>query len=65
MFSIGRSQNPQELGQIHPALRVSGWRTPTLSGSFVRWINIGLATFRVDCLAIRETELIQYGRKPL
>eukprot|EP01133_Synstelium_polycarpum_P029419 gene29419-36018_t len=41
---------PMELGQIHPALRVSGWRTPTLSGSFVRWVNIGLATFRVDCL---------------
>jgi hypothetical protein len=46
-----------DLNQIHPALRVSGWRPTTLSGGFVRWINIGLATFRVDCLAIRETEL--------
>jgi hypothetical protein len=47
-----------DLEQIHPALRVSGWRTPTLSGGIVRWVNIGLATFRVDCLAIRETELL-------
>jgi hypothetical protein len=46
-----------DLGQIHPALRVSGWRTPTLSDSFVRWKDIGLAPFRVGCLAIRETEL--------
>jgi hypothetical protein len=37
---------------------VSSWRTPTLSGGFVRWKDIGLATFRVDCLAIRETELV-------
>ncbi len=29
----------------------------TLSGSFVRWKGIDLATFLVDCLAIRETEL--------
>ncbi|MDR6632150.1 hypothetical protein J2X72_000921 [Phyllobacterium sp. 1468] len=36
---------------------VSGWRTPTLSGGVGRWKDIGLATFRVDCLAIRETEL--------
>ena len=27
--------------------------------------NIGLATFRVDCLAIRETELIQYDYNSL
>jgi hypothetical protein len=27
--------------------------------------HIGLATFRVDCLAIRETELRQFGRKLL
>jgi hypothetical protein len=31
---------------------------PTLSGGFVRWVNIDLATFRVDRLAIRETELL-------
>ncbi|MEK1854411.1 MAG: hypothetical protein AAAC48_21730, partial [Phyllobacterium sp.] len=40
-----------------PPLDKLGRRTPTLSGGFVRWVNIGLATFRVDCLAIRETEL--------
>jgi hypothetical protein len=51
--------------EFHPALRVSGWRTPTLSGGIIRWKNIGLATLRVDCLAIRETELIQYDRKLL
>jgi hypothetical protein len=39
---------------------VSGWRTPTLSGGMGRWKGIGLATFRVDCLAIRETERYQY-----
>ncbi|WP_271894792.1 hypothetical protein [Candidatus Phyllobacterium onerii] len=27
--------------------------------------HIGLATFRVDCLASRETEYGQYGRKGL
>src|SRR5688572_891308 len=43
---------------VLPADRVLGWRTPTWSGGFVRWINIGLATFLVDCLAIRETELV-------
>jgi len=53
------------LGQIRPALRVSGWRTPTLSGSIVRWVNIGLATFRVDCLAIRETELVLFKQERL
>jgi hypothetical protein len=47
-----------DLARIHPALWVSGWRTPTLSGGFVRWVNIDLATFRVDRLAIRETELL-------
>jgi hypothetical protein len=44
---------------------VSGWRTPTLSDGIVRWVNIGLATVLVECLAIRETELIQYDCKPL
>ena len=44
------------LARIHPALRVSGWRTTTLSGGIGRWKSIDLATFRVDCLAIRETE---------
>jgi len=33
---------------------VSGGRTPTLSGFAGRWKDIDLATFRVDCLAIRE-----------
>jgi hypothetical protein len=51
--------------RIHPALRVSGWRTTTLSGGIGRWKNIGLATFLVDCLAIRETELRQYYRPSL
>ncbi|MDR6634337.1 hypothetical protein J2X72_003147 [Phyllobacterium sp. 1468] len=37
--------------------RVSGWRTTTLSGGVGRWKHVNLATFRVDCLAIRETEL--------
>ncbi|MDR6635084.1 hypothetical protein J2X72_003896 [Phyllobacterium sp. 1468] len=37
--------------------RISAWRTPTLSGGVGRWKDIGLATFRVDRLAIRETEL--------
>jgi len=37
---------------------VSGWRTTTLSGGIVRWKHIDLATFRVDCLAIQETELL-------
>jgi hypothetical protein len=46
-----------DLGQTQPALRVSAWRQTTLSGSIVRWKDIGLATFRVGCLAIRETEL--------
>ena len=55
MLFIGRS--PKDLARIHPALRVSGWRPPTLSGVVVRWKDIGLATFRVDRLAIRETEL--------
>ncbi|MEK1852866.1 MAG: hypothetical protein AAAC48_13605 [Phyllobacterium sp.] len=32
---------------------------------FVRWVDIGLATFRMDCLAIRETELRLYDRKLL
>jgi hypothetical protein len=54
-----------DLARIQPALRVSGWRKTTLSGGIVRWINIGLATFPVDCLAIRETGLIQYDCKPL
>ncbi len=27
--------------------------------------HIDLATFRVDCLAVRETEYGQYGRKGL
>ena len=49
-----------EFEQIHLALWVSGWRTPTLSGGFVRWNHIGLATFLVECLAIRETEQLQY-----
>jgi len=44
---------------------VSGWRPTTLSDGFVRWKNIGLATFLVGCLAIRETELNQYDCKPL
>ena len=34
---------------------------PTLSGDVGRWKGIGLATFRVDCLAIRETELVPFG----
>ncbi|CAN7149149.1 hypothetical protein LJR231_000063 [Phyllobacterium sp. LjRoot231] len=46
-------------------LRVSGWRPTTLSGGFVRWKSIDLATFRVDCLAIRETELRLFDRKLL
>jgi hypothetical protein len=37
--------------------RISGWRPTTLPGGFGRWKGIGLATFRVPCLAIRETEL--------
>jgi hypothetical protein len=37
-----------------PTNWVSGWRPTTLSGGIVRWKNIGLATFRVDCLAIRQ-----------
>jgi hypothetical protein len=36
---------------------------------FVRWLrpmnHIDLANFRVDCLASRETEYGQYGRKGL
>jgi hypothetical protein len=40
-----------------PPLDRLGRRTSALSGGFVRWVNIGLATFRVDCLAIRQTEL--------
>ncbi|MBA8878715.1 hypothetical protein [Phyllobacterium myrsinacearum] len=54
-----------ELAHRAPSLQVSGWRTPTLSGGVARWKDIGLATFRVDCLAIRETEYGQYGRKML
>ncbi len=54
-----------DFGKIGQALRVSGWRPTTLSGGIGRWKNIDLATFRVDCLAIRETELDQYDRKPL
>jgi len=36
----------------------SGFRLAdtTVSGGVGRWKDIGLATFRVDCLAIRETE---------
>jgi hypothetical protein len=41
---------------------VSGWRTPTVSGGVGRRKGIDLATFRVDCLAIRETERVQYDR---
>ena len=37
--------------------RIFGWRPTTLSGGVGRWKYIGLAAFRVDCLAIRETEL--------
>jgi hypothetical protein len=54
-----------DLARIHPALRVSGWRPPTLSGGIGRWKEIGLATFRVDCLAIRETELAQFRQNLL
>jgi hypothetical protein len=54
-----------DLARIHAALRVSGWRTPTLSARIVRWKDIGLATFRVDCLAIRETELAPFKQNLL
>jgi hypothetical protein len=54
-----------DLARIHPALRVSGWRPTTLSGGVGRWKDIDLATFRVDYLAIRETELHQYSRPRL
>jgi len=54
-----------DLARIHPALRVSGWRPTTLSDGFVRWKDIGLATFLVDCLAIRETELALFKQNLL
>jgi hypothetical protein len=54
-----------DLSQIHPALRVSGWRPTALSGGVGRWKHIDLATFRVDCLAIRETELVPFECSPL
>jgi hypothetical protein len=40
-------------------------RKPALSGGIVRWKDIGLATFRADCLAICETERIQYETNSL
>ncbi|MDR6632728.1 hypothetical protein J2X72_001512 [Phyllobacterium sp. 1468] len=59
-----------EAGPIHPdpsGFRLADthfvWRTPTLSGGhpLVRrlrtMVNVGLATFRVNCRAIRETQL--------
>ena len=64
-LSIGRSQNPMDLARIHPALRVSGWRTTTLSGGVGRWEDIDLATFRADCLAIRETERFLFKHERL
>jgi len=54
-------RNPKDLPQIHPALQVSGWRTPTLSGSIARSHDIGLATAWF-AYAITETELIPSGR---
>jgi hypothetical protein len=48
-----------------PPLDKLARRTPTLSGGLVRWVNIGLATFQVDWLAIRETELRLLDRKLL
>jgi hypothetical protein len=51
-----------DLARILSALRVSGWRPAILSGGVGRWKSIDLATFRVDCLAIRETERVQYDR---
>jgi hypothetical protein len=56
---------PDGFGPNLPALRVSGWRPTTLSGGIGRWINIGLATFRVDCLAIQETELLLFRHERL
>jgi hypothetical protein len=65
-FDEGRSEatsrrNPKGLPQIHPALRVSGWRTP-FPGGIARSHDIGLATFRAVRLAIPETEFIPSGR---
>ncbi|SIT56959.1 hypothetical protein BQ8794_30408 [Mesorhizobium prunaredense] len=47
--------------QIHPARRVSGWRTP-FPGGIARSHDIGLATFRAIRLATPETEFIPSGR---
>ena len=51
------SRNPKDLTQIHPALRVSVRRTPTLSARSADGTQTTFATLRVDRLAARETEL--------
>jgi hypothetical protein len=64
-FASDEAKAPMDLARIHPALRVSGWRPTTLSGGVGRWKGIDLATFRVDCLAIGETELVSFECSPL
>jgi hypothetical protein len=54
-----------DLARIHLAIRVSGWPPTTLSGGTRRWKDISLEPFRVNCLAIRETELRPIYREVL
>jgi hypothetical protein len=53
----GMAESPKDLPQIHPALRVSVRRTPTLSARSADGTPSTFATLRVDRLAARETEL--------
>jgi hypothetical protein len=59
---FGTKPKPEEFGPNSPG--PSGFRLAAnhLSGGFVRWGRIGPATFLVDCLAFRETELVQYDQ---
>jgi hypothetical protein len=54
--------SPKTLARIHPARRVSRWRTPALSAGSPDQPHRAFATFLADRLAIGETELIQSNR---
>jgi hypothetical protein len=64
-FPSHEAKAPMDLARIHLAIRVSGWPPTTLSGGTRRWKDIGLEPFRVNCLAIRETELRPIYREVL
>ena len=51
------SRSPKDLAQIDPALRVSGWRAPTLSARSADGTPSTVATLRVDRLATRENRI--------